>query len=182
MSRSCNRGAKIASRSYQVLATALCLLLGGVIAAVVITRSATVYDEGAYPYHGWAMFVHGWRPFADFHMKVLPLVHLLYGLPQALLGPDMLLARYNGDVFHRPDCATGSFAGTSPGRKLGGHRAASTIRLKPRGGRQVLSLTVHGTDSAVFRVSSVLDARPKWPELAVLRCIVSNRCNCVVPP
>jgi hypothetical protein len=99
MSRSCNRGAKIASRSYQVLATALCLLLGGVIAAVVITRSATVYDEGAYPYHGWAMFVHGWRPFADFHMKVLPLVHLLYGLPQALLGPDMLLARYTATFF-----------------------------------------------------------------------------------
>ena len=120
MSRSCNRGAKIASRSYQVLATALCLLLGGVIAAVVITRSATVYDEGAYPYHGWAMLVHGWRPFADFHMKLIPLVHLLYGVPQLLLGPDMLLARYTAALF----TALTVLVAASLARRLAGNWAA----------------------------------------------------------
>lgn len=77
----------------------ICLVVGLAIATFVVQHAASVFDEGDYPYGGWTMLTKGRQPFVDLHMKTLPLLYLLYGLPQAIGGPDFLLARYTAVFF-----------------------------------------------------------------------------------
>lgn len=75
---------------------AVCIALvvaGAFVAAVIVLRARSIIDEGEYLYNGWAVFRHGWRPFADFHTRTLPLIYYVYGWPQALFGGSVLVGR-----------------------------------------------------------------------------------------
>lgn len=77
----------------------ICIVSGLAMATFVVQHAASIFDEANYPYDGWTMLTKGWKPFVDLHMKTLPLLYLLYGLPQAIGGPDFLLARYTAVFF-----------------------------------------------------------------------------------
>ncbi len=78
----------------RLVATCIAIGLAAVVSAlVVVLRARSIIDEGEYLYNGWAVYTHGWRPFADFHTRTLPLIYYIYGLPQALLGGSVLLGR-----------------------------------------------------------------------------------------
>lgn len=68
-------------------------VLAALACALIVLRARSIIDEGEYLYNGWALFTHGWRPFADFHTRTLPLIYYIYGLPQAVLGGSVLLGR-----------------------------------------------------------------------------------------
>ena len=77
-----------------LVAVCVALVVGGaLVAALIVLRARSIIDEGEYLYNGWAVFRHGWRPFADFHTRTLPLIYYVYGWPQALLGGSVLVGR-----------------------------------------------------------------------------------------
>jgi hypothetical protein len=75
------------------------LLLAVAVAALVVTRADTLYDEGGYLYEGWLVVAKGWQPYADFHTKTLPLLYYVYGVGQAVFGPSVLAGRIEAGGF-----------------------------------------------------------------------------------
>ena len=58
----------------------------------------TWYDEANYQYQGWAIFEFGWVPYADVWTRIPPLVFYIFGLPQYLFGPSLLVGRITSAV------------------------------------------------------------------------------------
>lgn len=73
--------------------------LVGVAAVVVARHGITDYDEGGYAYGGWLVWIQGWVPYRDFFTRVPPLLYYIYGLPQAIFGPSLLVARVTSIAF-----------------------------------------------------------------------------------
>jgi hypothetical protein len=71
----------------------------GLAAGVVCLFGVTDYDEGGYAYGGWLVWTQGWVPYRDFFTRVPPLLYYVYGLPQALFGPSLLVARLTSVAF-----------------------------------------------------------------------------------
>jgi len=80
-------------------ALAVCLVIMAAVMLVAVPGADTAYDEGGYLYEGWMVVAHGWRPYADFHAKTLPLLYYLYGVPQAVFGPSVLVGRIQATLF-----------------------------------------------------------------------------------
>ena len=67
-------------------------------AAVFSQYGTTVYDDGGYAYEGWLTVAHGWMPYRDYYARVTPLLSYIYGLPQYLFGPSILVGRLTSVV------------------------------------------------------------------------------------
>ncbi len=81
------------------VALAVCLVILAAVMLVAVPGADTIYDEGGYLYEGWMVVAHGWRPYADFHTKTLPLLYYLYGIGQAVFGPSVLVGRLEATLF-----------------------------------------------------------------------------------
>ncbi len=105
---------------------AVCIAIavaGALVAAVIVLRARSIIDEGEYLYNGWAVFTHGWRPFADFHTRTLPLIYYIYGWPQALLGGSVLVGRIQALLM----AAAGIALSCTLARRLGGPWAVPLV-------------------------------------------------------
>lgn len=74
------------------------LLVVGIVvvsaaAMAVALLGTTDYDEGGYAYGGWLVWAQGWLPYRDFFTRVPPLSYYIYGIPQVIFGPSLLVAR-----------------------------------------------------------------------------------------
>ncbi len=69
------------------------------VAAAVALFGTTDYDEGGYAYGGWLVWTQGWVPYRDFFTRIPPLLYYIYGIPQSVFGPSLLVARLTSTAF-----------------------------------------------------------------------------------